>query len=149
MKALVVRVNKAKVCLGDKAVSSIGKGIALFVGIANGDNALTLNEMAEKVANLRIFENETGKLNYSVREKSYQILCVPNFTLCANTAKGRRPSFEEALSKEEANKLFEDFILLLKARQLDVNSGVFGEYMDIELDLDGPVNIILEINNTK
>jgi D-tyrosyl-tRNA(Tyr) deacylase len=101
--------------------------------------------MAEKVLNLRIFENEEGKLNYSVKDRGYQILCISNFTLCANTEKGRRPSFENSMSRQEANKYYQDFVCVLKSQGVGVEAGVFGEHMDISLDLDGPVNIMLEI----
>ncbi|MEM7816977.1 MAG: D-aminoacyl-tRNA deacylase [Candidatus Aenigmatarchaeota archaeon] len=145
MKALVVKIKKGEVYLKEKIVSAINKGIAVFVGIEKNDNNFILNEMAEKISNLRIFEDESGKLNYSVKEKKYEVLCISNFTLCANLEKGRRPSFEKAMPKEEANKIFSDFILLLKGKGLEVKTGVFGEYMDIRLQLDGPVNIFLEI----
>ena len=145
MKALVVRVNRAEVLVADEVFSSIEKGIALFVGIEKDDDDSLLENMAEKIVNLRIFENEEGKLDYSVKDKNYPILCISNFTLSAHTEKGRRPSFEKAMPKGEANKLFENFILLLKARGIDIQTGAFGEHMDIRLDLDGPVNIILEM----
>ncbi len=144
MKALAVRVSKGQVLVGGKVVSSIARGIALFAAIEKGDTASSLEEIAQKVVNLRIFENEEGKMDHSVRDKSYQILCISNFTLCANTDKGRRPSFEKSMPKDEADKMFEDFLLLLRSREIDVKGGVFGAHMDIELDFDGPVNIILE-----
>jgi D-tyrosyl-tRNA(Tyr) deacylase len=145
MKVLVIRINKGEVSVRGKVVSSVSRGVAVFVGIEKGDNDSILEEMAEKITNLRIFENEQEKLNYSLKDTNYQILCISNFTLCANTNKGRRPSFEEAMPKEEANKFFDNFVLLLKARKIDVKTGIFGEYMDINLDFDGPVNIIIEI----
>ena len=144
MKVLVVRLHKGSVSVGGKVVSSIGKGIALFAGMEKKDIHHDLVVMAEKIVNLRIFENEEGKLNFSVKDKNYQILCISNFTLCANTDKGRRPSFDNSMPKDEANRLFEDFVLLLGAKGIDVQAGVFGEHMDINLELDGPVNIILE-----
>ncbi|UCG35017.1 MAG: D-tyrosyl-tRNA(Tyr) deacylase [Candidatus Omnitrophota bacterium] len=144
MKALVVRVNKGKVLAERETLSSIEKGIALFAGIEKGDSPANLEEIAQKVVNLRIFENEEGKMHFSVKDKNYQILCISNFTLCANTDKGRRPSFEKSMPKEAADKMFADFLLLLRSRNLDVKGGVFGAHMDIQLELDGPVNIILE-----
>ena len=101
--------------------------------------------MAQKVVNLRVFSDAQGKMNYSVKDKNYKILCISNFTLCANTDKGRRPSFEKAMPKDAANKPFEDFITLLRAREIEVKQGVFGEHMDIRLDLDGPVNIMVTV----
>jgi D-tyrosyl-tRNA(Tyr) deacylase len=145
MRALIVRVNKAEVYVGQELCASIAKGIALFAGIEQGDDDTVLEEMAEKICTLRIFEEEKGKLNYSVKEKNYSILGIPNFTLCANTKKGRRPSFENALPKEAAYKLFENFLTLLAAREITVKKAVFGEHMDINLACDGPVNIIIDI----
>ena len=143
IKVLVTRVNKAGVSANGKLVSSIAKGIAVFVGLQKGDSAANLAPMAQKIVNLRIFEDDQGRMNYCVKDGDYQILCVSNFTLCANTDKGRRPSFENSMPKQEADKLFSDFLLVLGASGLAVQSGAFGDHMDIDLDLDGPVNIIL------
>ena len=144
MKALVARINKGSVIAKGKTVSSVGKGLAVFVGVEKGDSYAALEDIAYKIVHMRLFENEEGKLDHSVHDKKYQILCVSNFTLCANTDKGRRPSFEQSMLKEEADKLFNDFVLFLKAREIEVQVGVFGEHMDIDLNLDGPVNIILD-----
>ena len=144
MKALVARINKGSVVVEGQTVSSVGKGLAVFVGVEKGDDYAALEDIAYKIVHMRLFENEEGKLDYSVHDKKYQILCISNFTLCANTDKGRRPSFEQSMLKEEADKLFNDFVLFLKARDIDVQTGVFGEHMDINLDFDGPVNIILD-----
>lgn len=143
MKVLVVRVSGGRVSVEGKVVSSIDKGLAIFVGIEKEDSNAELVAMAEKIVNLRIFENEKGKMNYSLKDKNYQILCISNFTLCANTNKGRRPSFEGAASPDRAKLLFEDFIKILQAGGVRVEKGVFGEKMNIDLQLDGPVNIIL------
>ena len=144
MQALVVRINNGEILVADKIISCVGKGIALFLGLARGDTQAKLATVAQKVENLRIFESEDGKLNYSIKDKNYQILCISNFTLCASTSKGRRPSFEEAMAPDEARKFFDDFILLLQSKGLDIKKGVFGAHMDINLNLDGPVNIVLE-----
>ena len=125
-------------------MASIDKGIVLFVGFSKSDDENTISDMAQKVVNLRVFEDENNKLMYSVKDKNYKILCIPNFTLYANTKKGRRPSFEDVLGKEKASILFDNFILLLKASGVFVESGKFGEHMEILLNLDGPVNIVLE-----
>lgn len=146
MKILVVRVKRGSITIDTEAISSIEKGIAIFVGLEKKDDPSILPAMAEKVVNLRIFEDKDEKLAYSVKDKNYSILCIPNFTLCANTEKGRRPSFENSLPYKEAEKLFDDFVLVLKSYGIDVEEGVFGAYMDIKLDIDGPVNIILDSN---
>ena len=147
MKVLVARINKGEILVAQEVVSSCLKGLAVFVGIEKGDNKQTLELTAEKIINLRIFEDQNGKLAYSVKDKTYSILCVPNFTLCACTNKGNRPSFDNSLAYTEAEKIFDDFVLVLKSYGLTVDDGVFGAYMDIKLDLDGPVNIILDSKN--
>jgi D-tyrosyl-tRNA(Tyr) deacylase len=117
--------------------------LALFVGIERDDTQATLAAMTEKILTLRIFEDEEGKLNYSVKDKNFQILCIPNFTLCANTDKGRRPSFERSMPRHQASEFYQRFVGILKSTGLEVGEGVFGEHMDISLELDGPVNIVL------
>ena len=144
MKVLVVRVHKGEVFIKGKRLSAIDKGLAIFVSLEKGDSSAKLDEMAERVINLRIFQNQEGKVHYSLKDKSYELLCISNFTLSANTSKGRRPSFEDALGPEEANKLFIDFVSILESKGVAVASGAFGEHMDIDLALDGPVNILLE-----
>jgi D-tyrosyl-tRNA(Tyr) deacylase len=144
MKAVIMRINKGRVIAEDKTVSSVDKGLAVFVGVEKGDDYKTLEDMAYKIVHMRLFENEEGRLDHSVHDKKYHILCISNFTLCASTDKGRRPSFEQSMPKEEADKLFNDFVLFLKAREIEVQVGAFGEHMDIDLDLNGPVNIILD-----
>jgi D-tyrosyl-tRNA(Tyr) deacylase len=143
MKVLVVRVNKGSIWVKGSIISSIGKGLALFVGIERDDTQATLAAMTEKILTLRIFEDEEGKLNYSVKDKNFQILCIPNFTLCANTDKGRRPSFERSMPRHQASEFYQRFVGILKSTGLEVGEGVFGEHMDISLELDGPVNIVL------
>jgi len=143
MKVLVVRVNKASVAVEGKVISSIEKGLAVFAGIEKGDSRQALPDTAKKIVNLRIFENEQGKMHYSVKDKGYSILCVSNFTLCASTEKGRRPSFEQADTPDKANKLFEEFVSVLMAEGADVQTGAFGKHMDIQVNMDGPVNINL------
>jgi len=144
MKVLVTRIHKGMVSADGETVGSINRGIAVFVGIKKGDSPDVLAPMSEKVINLRIFEDEKGKMHYSVKDKNYQILCISNFTLCANTDKGRRPSFENSMPPQQANKLFEDFVMVLKNYGIDVQTGEFGKHMEIDLEMDGPVNIILE-----
>ncbi|MCD6228046.1 MAG: D-tyrosyl-tRNA(Tyr) deacylase [Candidatus Omnitrophota bacterium] len=145
MKVLVARISQGRVFKEKKELASIGKGLALFVGIEKKDTLASLTKMASKVVNLRVFEDEQGKLNYSLKDKNYQLLCISNFTLCADTERGRRPSFEESMPREQASKYFEDFVSLLKKENVDVKQGAFGEFMRIELVLEGPVNIILTI----
>ncbi|MDD3295880.1 MAG: D-aminoacyl-tRNA deacylase [Candidatus Omnitrophica bacterium] len=144
MKLVALRVKQGSIYVAGEKVSSISKGMALFVGFESGDCKDDITLMAQRAVNLRIFENQEGKLDYSVKDKELSILCIPNFTLCASTDKGRRPSFEESMPYSEAEGFFDEFVLALKAYGIDVQEGVFGAYMDINLDLDGPVNIIIE-----
>ncbi|MDD4955372.1 MAG: D-aminoacyl-tRNA deacylase [Candidatus Omnitrophica bacterium] len=147
MKTIALRVSKANLVIPEESrqAAAIGNGIVVFVGIEKNDNDTTMENMAEKITNCRIFEDENKKLNYSVKDKNYEILCVPNFTLCANINKGRRPSIENAMPQDLACKLFENLIILLRARGIPVSSGEFGKTMSINTECAGPVNIIIEI----
>lgn len=144
MKVLVARVHKGEVSIAGKRLSAIGRGLAIFVSLEKGDNGAKLERIAERVINLRIFENEEGKMYYSLKDNNYELLCISNFTLSADTSKGRRPSFEDALGPEEASKLFADLVSILKSKKIDIQIGAFGKHMDINLSLDGPVNIMIE-----
>ncbi|MFH1504379.1 MAG: D-aminoacyl-tRNA deacylase [Candidatus Omnitrophota bacterium] len=143
MKIIVSRVNKANISVENKVISSMEKGLAVFAGLEKKDSLPTLEQMAEKIVHLRIFEDEQGKMRYSVKDKNYSILCISNFTLCANTKKGRRPSFEEAMEPDKAKELFKEFVTILKSKGIDVQTGAFGKHMDIQVDMDGPVNVVL------
>ncbi|MCM8832100.1 MAG: D-aminoacyl-tRNA deacylase [Candidatus Omnitrophica bacterium] len=146
MRVVLIRVKEAEVYINQKIFSKIGEGLVIFVGFKRTDTDVCLANMAEKILNLRVFENEDKKLDYSVKDKNYSVLCIPNFTLYANTQKGRRPSFEDIMPKEDASKFFKNFVLLLKSKKIEVFEGVFGEHMEIKMIADGPVNIILEEN---
>ncbi len=144
MKALVTRVRNAQIFVEGKEVSSIGRGIVVFLGISTDDREDDLVKMADKIVNVRIFENDKGKLHFSVLEKGYGLMCISNFTLCARTDKGRRPSFEEAMAAAQAEKVYQHMILVLESKGIKVAKGVFGAHMDIKLEMDGPVNIVIE-----
>jgi len=145
MRAVIVRINKGRVFVKDKLIAHIDKGMAVFLGIAKKDKREDLKKMVDKVLNLRIFEDNEGKLKYSLKEKNYSLLCIPNFSLCASLEKGRRPSFEEVKSKEEARSFFEEFVILAEKEGINVKKGIFGEYMKIDLEIEGPLNIIIDI----
>ncbi|MCF7877344.1 MAG: D-tyrosyl-tRNA(Tyr) deacylase [Candidatus Omnitrophica bacterium] len=144
MKILISRIDKGSVKVEGEVRASIEKGLAVFVGIESGDTESTLITASEKVVNTRLFAGNSGKLSQSVKEKGYSILCIPNFTLCASTKKGKRPSFEKAMQPDAAKKMFAKFIVLLQ-NKINVQSGVFGADMAINIELNGPVNIVLEI----
>ena len=147
MRAVLLRVSKASLYVPDenKESISIGIGLVIFVGIDKKDNDTAIEDFAEKVTNLRIFDNANGKLEFSLKDKNYEILCVPNFTLCASINKGRRPSFKNVMLPDTAKKLFENLIILLRARGLSVKSGEFGKTMTINTECAGPVNLVVEI----
>lgn len=144
MQILITRINRGEIRAEKKVIASTGKGLAVFVGIESSDNETNLVTAAKKIVNIRIFKDSSGKLSKSVKEENYGILCIPNFTLCASTEKGRRPSFEKAMKPAAAKKMFAKFILLLQNDVRNVEAGMFGTDMDTKLELDGPVNITLK-----
>jgi D-tyrosyl-tRNA(Tyr) deacylase len=145
MRAVIQRVSNAQVQVGEEVVARIEHGLLVYVGVAVGDQQPDAKRLAEKIAELRIFEDENGKLNISVRDAGGGVLAVPNFTVLADARKGRRPAFIDAARGEEAKKLFETFVEGLRACGCDVASGVFGASMAIQSTADGPVNIILDV----
>ena len=147
MKVLVQRVTSASVEIEGKIVGEIDNGLLLLVGIAENDNEEHLNWVAEKCVNLRIFEDELGKMNRSVLEEQGGILTISQFTLLADTRKGRRPSYIYAANPEKGQDFYNKFIELLKAYHLKVETGIFGAMMNIKLVNRGPVTIMIEKND--
>lgn len=145
MRIVLQRVSRATVRVEQRKITSIDKGILLLIGIGKGDEALDLPRLAQKVVDLRIFEDQAGKMNRSLRDVEGEILAVSQFTLYGDTKKGRRPSFSKAASPQEAKPLFDAFISALKAKGVPVKTGVFGARMEVELVNDGPVTFILEL----
>lgn len=146
MKVLIQRTNKASVVVKEKVVASIDHGLVLFVGICKEDNQQIIEKMAYKVANIRLFSDEDDKMNVNIQQIKGSILSVSQFTLCASTKKGHRPSFDLAKNPEDAKKLFDNFNVELRKYSIPVQEGVFQEHMNILLDNDGPVTIDLELN---
>jgi D-aminoacyl-tRNA deacylase len=145
LKIILQRVKNASVTVNGEEISGIGPGLLLLVGIARGDGEAEANWLAEKVAGLRVFADDEGKMNLDVREAGGKILAVSQFTLLADTRKGKRPSFVEAAPPEEAEMLFDYFCEKLReAGVASVETGSFGAMMDVSLVNDGPVTIILE-----
>ncbi|MCX7622938.1 MAG: D-aminoacyl-tRNA deacylase [Thermomicrobium sp.] len=144
MRVLVQRVSRASVSVDGRIVSAIGPGLLLLVGVRRGDDPAIAAWMAQKVANLRIFEDDAGKMNRSVLEVGGSTLVVSQFTLYADVRKGRRPSFVEAAPPEEARPLVDAFADALRRLGLAVETGVFGAHMQVELVNDGPVTIWLD-----
>jgi D-tyrosyl-tRNA(Tyr) deacylase len=138
------RVKQASVEVEDKSVGTIGKGLVLLLGAKKGDRQEDVNYLVDKCLNLRIFEDENSKMNLSALEVKAEILVVSQFTLYADTSKGRRPSFTETLNPEEAENLYLKFIELIKEKNLKVESGIFGAKMLVKIFNWGPVTFILD-----
>jgi len=144
MKALLQRVTTASVSLGDEEVGRVGRGLVVFLGVASGDTEKDAQYLAQKIANLRIFSDEEGKFNLSALDINGELLLVSQFTLLADTGKGRRPSFIEAAPPAQAEELFEYFVEQARATGLKVETGRFQQYMQVEIHNDGPVTILLD-----
>jgi D-aminoacyl-tRNA deacylase len=145
VRVVLQRVKDASVTVGGERVSEIGAGLLLLVGVAVGDGEAEADWLAEKISGLRIFNDGDGKMNLSVRDVEGEILAVSQFTLLADTRKGKRPSFVGAAPPQEAERLFDYFCERLReAGAGPVKTGVFGAMMDVTLVNDGPVTIILE-----
>ena len=144
MRAVLQRVSEAAVSVGGESVSAIGVGVVVLLGVASGDTAEDAERMAGKVARLRIFENEEGRLDRALVDIAGEALVVSQFTLVADTSKGNRPSFTEAAGSEEAEPLYERFCAALADEGVGVSRGVFGARMELALVNDGPVTIVLE-----
>ena len=144
MRALLQRVSKASVSVEDKVISHIGKGLVVLLGIGPNDGEEQATFLAEKIANLRIFEDDQGKTNLSVLDVQGEVIIVSQFTLYADTRKGRRPSFIDAALPNIAEPLVNRFIELLRAHGVPTQTGQFGAHMLVEIHNDGPVTIWLE-----
>jgi D-tyrosyl-tRNA(Tyr) deacylase len=145
MRIVLQRVKEASVTVAGEKISAIGPGLLLLVGVAQGDGAPEADWLAEKVAGLRIMADDEGKMNRSVRDVGGAVLAVSQFTLLADTRKGKRPSFVGAAPPEEATRLFDHFCERLHATGVDpVETGRFGAMMNVSLVNDGPVTILLE-----
>ena len=143
MKVLVQRCDKASVTVDNKIVGKIDKGMMILVGFTGTDTSENIDYMVEKVLNLRIYDDEAGIMNKSILDVGGSILSVSQFTLYADTRKGRRPSYVNALNGESATLLYDEFNEKLK-KHIHVETGIFGAEMKIELINDGPVTIMLE-----
>lgn len=144
MKAVIQRVNRAQVDVKNRTVGSIGRGILVLLGVEKGDGHKEADWMAEKIVNLRIFEDDAGKMNRSAIDINGELLVVSQFTLAGNCAKGRRPSFDTAAPPAEANQLYEYFVEKVNSLGINVETGIFQADMQVELINDGPVTFILE-----
>ena len=144
MKIVLQRVSYGSVKVDQKIVGEISKGFVLLFGVGQNDQEKNADFLADKCLNLRVFEDENGKMNLSIKDIQGEILVVSQFTLYGDTKKGRRPSFIDAAPPEEADKLYNYFVEKLKQSELKVQTGIFRADMKVEIHNDGPVTFILE-----
>ncbi len=147
MRVILQRSKKSKVTVEGEITGKIDKGLVLLVGVTHDDTEEDADYLAEKISGLRIFEDEEGKMNLSIKDVGGDILSVSQFTLYADTRKGRRPSFVYAAKPTHAQKLYEYFNEQLEKKGLKVETGIFGAMMEVSILNDGPVTIILDSKN--
>jgi D-tyrosyl-tRNA(Tyr) deacylase len=144
MRAVIQRVTESSVSVDGRTIGSIGRGLLILLGVGEGDSKKEADYLAEKIVNLRIFEDQDGKMNRSLLEVGGDILVVSQFTLLGDCRKGRRPSFVQAATPENANNLYEYFVEFTRQRGVRVQTGEFGAMMAVSLVNDGPVTLIVE-----
>lgn len=144
MKAVIQRVKKSQVTVNGELVGAIDHGLLVFLGVAKGDDNKNADYLAKKIADLRIFEDENGKMNLSLIETSGEMLIISQFTLLGNCRKGRRPSFIEAAEPETANQLYSYFVEKIRQKGIKTATGRFRAMMEVSLINDGPVTLIIE-----
>jgi D-tyrosyl-tRNA(Tyr) deacylase len=148
VRVILQRVKEASVTVDGRVIGKIGPGLLVLLGVGKGDDERDVDFMVDKVSTLRIFEDQAGKMNRSLLETSKALLAVSQFTLFADTKKGRRPSFTDAMPPEEAKRLYSLFCARCRALGLDVQEGLFGAHMDVALVNDGPVTLSLDSRAT-
>ena len=144
MKAVIQRAKNASVTIDDRVAGAIDDGFVILLGVTHEDTIEDVNYLVNKIVNLRIFEDDTGKMNLSLKDKNGSILSISQFTLYADTRKGRRPSFTEAARPEQANELYDTFNQALRNLEVHVETGEFGAMMDVQFTNVGPVTIIID-----
>ena len=144
MRAVVQRVSRAKVTVGEEIAGEIGTGLLVLLGVGHEDTEADATYLAEKITGLRIFEDSDGKMNRSVQEVGGSVLAVSQFTLYGDVRRGKRPSFDAAAPPEQARRLYEFFVERIRAAGLRCETGRFQEMMQVELVNDGPVTILLD-----
>ena len=144
MRAVVQRVTRARVTVDSRVAGEIQTGLLILLGVGRGDNAESALYLAEKIANLRIFPDDAGKMNRSLVESGGSALVISQFTLYGDTRGGRRPSYIQAASPEIASGLYEEFVRCLRSFGIAVETGIFQAHMEVELVNDGPVTILLD-----
>jgi D-aminoacyl-tRNA deacylase len=145
MRVLLQRVSQGRVGIGERTAAQIGPGLVILLGIGHGDSQKQIRPLAEKVAHLRIFEDEQGKMNRSILDCGGEAIVVSQFTLYADTRRGRRPSFTDAALPDQARPLVEQFAAALRDLGVPTQTGEFGAHMQVEIFNDGPVTVWLEM----
>jgi D-aminoacyl-tRNA deacylase len=145
MRAVVQRVSQASVTVDGETTGSIGCGMLIFLGVCNSDSEDDAAKLADKIYNLRFFNDGSGKMNLSCADTDGQILVISQFTLYGDCRKGRRPSYSDAAGPETAKPLYESFVAALRREDVKVATGVFGAMMNVSLINDGPVTLIVEV----
>ncbi len=148
LRAVIQRVTRGSVSVDEKVTGKIGAGLMVLLGVGRADDTESAAYLAEKIANLRIFSDDAGKMNLSLLDTHGAALVVSQFTLYGDTRGGRRPSFIQAAPPEDANRLYEEFVRALRALGVTVETGVFQAHMQVELVNDGPVTILLDSEKT-
>jgi D-tyrosyl-tRNA(Tyr) deacylase len=143
VRAVVQRVTRASVRVGDETIASIGHGLLILFGVGSDDTPQAAQTLASKIADLRIFDDETGKMNRSIREVGGAALIVPQFTLYADVRRGRRPDFTAAAHPGDGRRLYEAFVGFVRGRDVEAAAGRFGAHMVVTLENDGPVTVVL------
>ena len=144
MKVVLQRASSAAVKINNQTISEIGKGLVIFLGVAKDDTQKDIELVVDKIKNMRIFEDEDGKMNLSINDTNSEILMVPQFTLLGDLQKGRRPSFDDAAKPQKALEFYNKVVELFKKDNFDVKEGKFKEHMHVELVNDGPVTLIFD-----
>jgi D-aminoacyl-tRNA deacylase len=144
MRAVLQRVSRAEVRAGGQILGKIGRGFVVLLGVAQGDTEADAAKLADRILGIRVFADSAGKMNCALAAVSGELLVVSQFTLLADTDSGRRPSFTRAASPEDARRLYEHFLSLVRRDNTKVETGEFGATMEVELVNDGPVTIILD-----
>ncbi len=145
MKALIQRVTSGSVSVRGEVIATIGKGLVILLGIGHADGDTQAQAMAEKIATLRIFEDIENRMNLSILDTHGSALVVSQFTLYADTRKGRRPAFTDAAAPEIAREMVDSFVKALEGHGISTQKGEFGAHMSVEIINDGPVTILLEL----
>jgi D-tyrosyl-tRNA(Tyr) deacylase len=148
MRAVLQRVSQAEVSVAGRVIGSIGRGFVVLLGVAKDDTEKDASYIADKTLGLRVFADEAGKMNLALKQVARELLVISQFTLLADTESGRRPSFIRAAPPEEAKRLYEHFLSLVRNGGVKVETGEFGAMMAVSLINDGPVTIILDSRKT-